>query len=120
MFPVLVVSNIANTSRWITEHVSFKSKQHAQRFLDGIALEDLPEGDVLRSTPIYPPDGQPLDPLLSGTDRPFTTQSEAEAVAVANAVREVPPRDLERHVNRSTPIFVVNPHTQCVKAVSEP
>ena len=118
MFDTLIVSNLVESPRWITEHVSFKSERHAQRFLDGVAFDDLPEGDILGSSPIYPPDGQPLDPLLSATDRPFTSASEAQAIAVAEAVRKAPPKDLERHVGRCTPIFVVNPHTQCVRAVS--
>jgi hypothetical protein len=118
MFAALVVSNIVQTTRWITEHVSFKSQSHAQPFLDGIALGDLPEGDILGATPLYPPDGQPHDPLLSETDRPFTSPSEAEAVAVAEAFRKAPPKDSRRQVDHSTPIYVVHPRTQCVQAVS--
>ncbi len=118
MFAALVVSNIVQTPRWITEHVTFKSKAHAQPFLDGIALDDLPDGHVLRSATIYPPDGQPLDAFLSAPDRPFTSQSEAQAIAVAEAVRKTPPKDLEIQVGHSTPIYVVNPRTQCVNAVS--
>src|SRR5258708_36819735 len=100
MFAALIVSNILETPRWITEHVSFKSKRHAQQFLDGIALDDLPAGNVLGLTPIYPPDGQPLDPLLSGVARTFTSESEAQAIVVAEAVGENPPQELNVHLNR--------------------
>jgi hypothetical protein len=119
MFPALIVSNILESPRWITEHVSFESQRQAQRFLDGAALEDFPEGKILGSTPIYPPDGQPLDPLLPRADRTFTSESEAQAVAVAEAVRKNPPKELKRQLGRTTPIYVVNPHTRSVTTVSD-
>lgn len=118
MFAALIVSNVVETPRWITEYVSFKSERHAQRFLDGTALDSLPEGDILGSTTMYPPDGQPVDPLLSGAARPFTSQSEAQAIAVAEAVRDNPPKGLERQVSHSTPIYLVDPLTQSAKAIS--
>jgi hypothetical protein len=117
MFATLVVSNITDTPRWLTEYVAFKSKRHAQRFLNAIAVDDFPEGDILGSTPVYPPDGQPLNLLLSGANRPFTSQSEAEAVAIAEAVRQDPPKDFRWILSHATPIYVVNPQTKCVKAV---
>ncbi|HEY5315294.1 MAG TPA: hypothetical protein VIK18_22370 [Pirellulales bacterium] len=117
MFTALIVSNIVETPRWITEHVSFKSQRHAQPFLDGTELDDLPEGNILQATPIFPPDGQTLDPFSASVTVPFTSQSEAQAVAVAEAVRANPPAELKRHaVDRSTPIYVVDPKTRCPRA----
>jgi len=119
MFATLIVSNIGETPRWITEHVSFKSKLHAQPFLDGIALDDLPVGNILGATPIFPPDGQILNPFSLGPAGPFTSQSETHAVAVAKAVRANPPDDLKRHsVDRSTPIYVVDSQTRRARAGS--
>lgn len=118
MFNVLIVSHIVETPRWITEHVSFRSERHAQPFLDGTALDDLPEGNVLGTIPILPPDGQPLDPLMVGVDRPFTSQSEAQAIAVAEAFRKNPPIELKPRAGRSTPIYVVDQYTGYVRAVS--
>jgi hypothetical protein len=118
MFAALIVSNIVETPRWITEHVAFKSKKHAQPFLDGAELDDLPDGHILQATPIFPPDGQTLDPFSSAVTTPFTSPSEAQAVAVAEAVRANPPEDLKRHsVDRSTPIYVVDAKTRCARAV---
>lgn len=120
MFAALIVSNIVETPRWITEHVAFKSQRHAQPFLDGAELHDLPEGHILQATPIFPPDGQTLDPFSSDVAVPFTSSSQEQAVAVAEAVRANPPEDLKRHaVSRSTPIYVVDPRTRCARALDQ-
>ena len=119
MFAALIVSNIVETPRWITEHIAFKSRGHAQPFLDGTGLDELPEGHILAATPLFPPDGQTLDPFSSSVTVPFTSPSEAQAVAVAEAVRANPPDELKRHsVDRSTPIYVVDPQTRLARAVN--
>ncbi len=119
MFSALVVSKIVETPRWITEQVSFKSERHAQLFLDGTVLDDLPEGVVLATIPVFPPNGQALDPLAADSTASFTSPSEADAVTLARTVRDTPPDHLKRQLaGRSTPIYVVDPHTQNVRAVS--
>jgi hypothetical protein len=119
MFSALIVSRILETPRWITEQVIFKSDRHAQQFLDGTALEDLPDGNIVETIPIFPPDGQTLDPLSADSAVHFTSPSEAAAVILAKTVRDTPPDHLKRHLaGRSTPIYVVDPQTQNVRTVS--
>lgn len=115
MYLALVVSNIVETPRWITEYVLLGSKQDAQPLEDGIAWDEIPEGTIVSSTPLYPPDGRTVDPFSAGPI-PFTSPSEAQAIAVAEAFRKSPPAELKRHnIGATTPIYVVDPHSQKVK-----
>ncbi len=119
MFDALVVSNIKETPRWMTEHVSFKSEAHALPFINGTALDDLPDGNILRLTPVYPPDGQTAESFTVASTTALTSSSEAQAVAVAEAVRNNPPEALKRHrINCSTPIFVIDPQSNQVRTLA--
>lgn len=118
MYLALVVSNIVETPRWITEYVLLGSKQDARPLEEGAAWDELPEAAIVSSTPLYPPDGRTVDPFSSGP-MPFTSPSEAQAVAVAQAFRASPPAEVKRHgVGATTPIYVVDPHSQKVRAAS--
>ena len=119
MFEALVVSNIRQTLRWMTEHVSFKSEAHALPFINGTPLDDMPLGSVVRLTPVYPPDGQTADSFAWGSSASLTSQSEAQAVAVAEAVRNNPPDTMKRQrVGHATPIFVIDSKTRSVKRMT--
>jgi hypothetical protein len=118
MFGALIVSNIVESPRWITEHVSFKSKRHAQPFLEGTALDDLPPANILASITIFPPDGQTIDAFAAGSAVALTSPTEEDAVAVAKAVLANPPADLKlRLKGQSTPIYVVDPKTLCARSI---
>lgn len=115
MYLALVVSNIVETPRWITEYVLLGSQEDAQPLAEGVAWDEIPEGVILGSNPLYPPDGRTVDPL-SAVAVPFTSPSEAQAVAVAEAFRKSPPVEMKKHnVGLTTPIYVVDPHSQRVK-----
>ena len=78
-------------------------------------MDELPEGAIVSSMPLYPPDGRTVDPFSSGPI-PFTSPSEAQAVAVAQAFRASPPAELKRHnIGAATPIYVVDPRDQHVR-----
>ncbi|MCE9608307.1 MAG: hypothetical protein K8U03_25760 [Planctomycetia bacterium] len=118
MYLALVVSNIIETPRWITEYVLLGSKEAAQPLEEGIAWDEMPEGAILGSNPLYPPDGRTVDPF-SAVAVPFTSPSEAQAVAVAEAFRKSPPDEMKRYnVTRATPIYVVDRRSQRVKPVA--
>jgi hypothetical protein len=118
MYLAIVVSNIIETPRWLTEYVLLGSQADAQPLADGIAWDELPESAIVASSPLYPPDGRMVDPFAS-TPTPFTSPSEAQAVAVAEAFRKNPPGEMKKHnVGPATPIYVVDPRSQRVKLAS--